>query len=97
MNHDKDRTSKTAIDTNRIRSRLKIHGLFRGVVINDVDPAGKKRLQVTVPDVFHDDYAVWAMPCIPNQDAPVLPVGSGAWIMFERGNADYPVWMGTGF
>jgi uncharacterized protein involved in type VI secretion and phage assembly len=41
----------------------------------------------------------WAMPCVPaagiNTGFFTVPmIGAGVWIEFERGDPDYPVWVG---
>jgi hypothetical protein len=52
------------------------------------------RLQVSVPELSGGQPLGWALPCAqPGTQAPV--VGSVVWVMFERGDALHPVWMGT--
>jgi uncharacterized protein involved in type VI secretion and phage assembly len=68
-------------------------------VINNVDPLQIGRIQVMVPDVAGFVPSTWAMPCVPvagiNTGLFTVPmIGSGAWIEFERGDADYPIWVG---
>lgn len=67
------------------------------------------RIKVNVPEVYgevNDDEALpWAWPCMPffgggSGDYPnicfaVPPVGSTVWVMFEKGECNYPVYMGT--
>ncbi len=77
-----------------------LNGLYRGVVRNNLDPLKLGRLQVSVPDV-HVDQMLWAMPCSPSGGSGDLgevfipPTNANVWIMFERGDAVSPVWMGT--
>jgi type VI secretion system (T6SS) baseplate-like injector VgrG len=69
--------------------------IYRGVVTNNTDPSSLMRLQVQVPAVLGNQM-VWALPCIPIGTSVVLPaIGKGVWIMFEGGNPNSPVWMGT--
>jgi hypothetical protein len=69
--------------------------IYRGVVTNNTDPSSLMRLQVQVPSVLGNQM-VWAQPCIPIGASVVLPdIGKGVWIMFENGNPNSPVWMGT--
>ena len=75
------------------------YGKYRGVVINNIDPLQKGRIQVQVPDVLGLGISSWAMPCVPiaGMQAGVYAVpaiGSGVWVEFEGGNTDYPIWSG---
>jgi len=75
------------------------YGKYRGTVINNVDPLQIGRLQAMVPDVSGLLPSSWAMPCVPVAGVnmgmfTVPPVGSGVWIEFERGDPDYPIWVG---
>ena len=77
----------------------KYFGKYRGVVLNNVDPMQQGRLQVQVPDVAGLAPASWAMPCVPvaglQNGMFALPmIGSGVWVEFEQGNADFPIWTG---
>jgi uncharacterized protein involved in type VI secretion and phage assembly len=74
-------------------------GKFRGTVINNIDPLQIGRLQIQVPDVAGLIPTTWAMPCFPSSGKQMgvymLPqIGSGVWVEFEQGNADYPIWTG---
>jgi uncharacterized protein involved in type VI secretion and phage assembly len=76
-----------------------LFGKYRGTVINNVDPLQIGRIQAMVPDLAGFVPGTWAMPCLPmagiNTGVFTTPmVGSGVWIEFERGNPDYPVWVG---
>ncbi len=73
-------------------------GLFRGIVMANVDPELKGRLLVNVPSI--DGFvATWALPSLPwpqkpRQPAKQPPIGSTVWIEFEGANVDSPVWVG---
>jgi uncharacterized protein involved in type VI secretion and phage assembly len=76
-----------------------LYGKYRGTVVNNIDPLQIGRIQAMVPDVAGFIPSTWAMPCIPvagiNTGVFTVPiVGAGVWIEFERGNPDYPVWVG---
>jgi uncharacterized protein involved in type VI secretion and phage assembly len=76
-----------------------LYGKYRGTVVNNIDPLQIGRIQAMVPDVAGFIPSTWAMPCIPvagiNTGVFTVPiVGSGVWIEFERGDPDYPVWVG---
>lgn len=74
-------------------------GKYRGTVMNNVDPLKIGRIQAAVPDVGGSIPGSWAMPCLPlsgiNAGIFTVPaVGAGVWIEFERGDPDYPIWVG---
>lgn len=76
-----------------------LYGKYRGTVMNNLDPLLIGRIQAAVPDVAGLIPSSWAMPCLPlsgiNAGIFTVPaVGSGVWIEFERGNPDYPIWVG---
>ncbi len=73
----------------------KFYGIYRGLVIDNLDPAQRKRLKVKVPAVENDVDLGWALPCIPNVSEAPLPAGAAVWVMFEGGDPIRPVWMGT--
>jgi uncharacterized protein involved in type VI secretion and phage assembly len=55
-----------------------------------------------VPDVLSLAPSSWAVPCVPlaGPTGPpmgvylVPPIGAGVWIEFEKGDPDYPIWVG---
>jgi uncharacterized protein involved in type VI secretion and phage assembly len=74
-------------------------GKYRGMVLNNIDPMQMGRIMVQVPDVSNVLPSTWAMPCVPFAGIQagffVVPaIGSGVWIEFEQGDADYPIWTG---
>jgi len=80
-------------------STAPLYGKYRGTVVNNVDPLQIGRIQAMVPDLAGFLPGTWAMPCVPvagiNTGVFTAPVvGSGVWIEFERGDPDYPVWVG---
>ena len=75
------------------------YGKYRGTVINNIDPLQIGRIQVQVPDVSGLLPSSWAMPCVPVAGSnmgmfTVPPLGAGVWVEFERGDPDYPIWVG---
>jgi uncharacterized protein involved in type VI secretion and phage assembly len=68
-------------------------------VINNVDPLQTGRIQAMVPDLAGFIPGTWATPCVPvagiNTGFFTVPmIGAGVWIEFERGDPDYPIWVG---
>ena len=75
------------------------YGKFRGTVVNNIDPEQIGRVQALVPAVLGLLPSSWAMPCVPVAGVnmgvfTVPPIGAGVWIEFERGDPEYPIWVG---
>jgi hypothetical protein len=76
----------------------KLYGKYRGVVLNNVDPLGIGRIQVSVPGIVTPP-STWAMPCAPvagiqHGAIMVPPLGAGVWVEYEQGDLDFPIWTG---
>lgn len=79
-----------------------LFGKYRGTVVNNVDPELRGRLLLSIPDALALVPSTWAEPCTPlsGPTGPAMgvymvpPIGSGVWVEFERGNVDYPIWVG---
>ncbi len=77
-------------------------GKYRGTVINNIDPELRGRLLINVPDVLNVVPSTWAEPCTPlaGPTGPgmgvymVPPIGAAVWVEFERGDPNYPIWVG---
>jgi len=80
----------------------RFQGKYRATVIQNVDPEQRGRLQLMIPDVFGPSPSTWAEPCVPlaGPTGPpmgvymVPPIGAGVWAEFERGDPNYPLWVG---
>lgn len=68
--------------------------IYRGIVVDNVDPLSLMRLRVRVPKVLGDQEA-WALPSVPVGGTTIPPVGQNVWIAFESGDPSHPVWIGT--
>ena len=76
-------------------------GKYRGQVVNNVDPLGEGRVQVSCEAVLGKS-AAWALPCFPCGDAGLAlsslpPAGAGVWVEFEAGDPSLPIWSGCFF
>lgn len=77
-------------------------GIYRGTVLQNVDPMQRGRLMLSIPDVLSISPSSWAEPCVPlaGPTGPpmgvymVPPIGAGVWVQFEQGDANKPVWTG---
>lgn len=77
-------------------------GKYRATVIQNIDPEQRGRLMLMIPDVFGPIPSTWAEPCVPlaGPTGPpmgvymVPPIGAGVWAEFERGDPNYPLWVG---
>ena len=75
------------------------YGKYRGTVFNNIDPLQIGRIIAIVPDVTGLLPSSWAMPCVPVAGInmgffTVPPIGAGVWIEYEKGDPDYPIWVG---
>jgi uncharacterized protein involved in type VI secretion and phage assembly len=77
----------------------KFYGVYRGTVVNNIDPLQIGRIMALVPDVSGLTPTTWAMPCVPiagkQMGTFMVPqIGSGIFVQFEGGDPDRPVYMG---
>lgn len=82
-----------------MREGAKFYGIYRGTVVNNIDPLQIGRIQAMVPDVSGLTPTTWAMPSVPVAGKAmgtffVPQIGAGVWMQFEAGDPDRPVWSG---
>jgi uncharacterized protein involved in type VI secretion and phage assembly len=82
-----------------MKSGPKYYGVYRGVVVNNIDPMQIGRILATVPDVGSVTPSTWIMPSFPlagkQMGAFMVPqIGAGVWVQFEAGDPDKPVYTG---
>lgn len=71
-------------------------GIYRGIVYDNSDPETLGRIRVQVPQLSGNSPSDWAWPCFPTDSARTVPtIGTAVWVMFEGGDQDHPVWIGT--
>jgi hypothetical protein len=65
-------------------------GTHMGTVVNNVDPEGQNRLQVTVAEL--GPAPVWATPSAMSGGGPIPNIGDQVTVSFEGGDLSHPVW-----
>ena len=75
------------------------YGIYRGAVVNNVDPEFRGRIMARVTDVTGIFTTSWAEPVVPFAGPnaghiSIPPINAGVWIQFENGDPDKPVWLG---
>jgi hypothetical protein len=74
---------------------IRYHGIYRGIVIATNDPEGLGRVTLTVPQVSGTEVTNWAWPIT---TVDTLPNSNDrCWVMFEGGDPNFPIWLGTNF
>lgn len=72
-----------------------LFGIYRATCVNATDPLLQRRLQLVIPAVS-GAVSTWAQPCLPPEWSGALPkAGDEVWVMFEAGDENSPVWLGT--
>ena len=82
-----------------MKSGPKYFGIYRGTVVNNIDPMQIGRILATVPDAGSVTPSTWIMPSVPlagkQMGAFMVPqIGAGVWVQFEAGDPDRPVYTG---
>lgn len=75
------------------KTENKFGSLYKGVVVNNIDPLQTGRLLVKVADVMGDDPCIWASSASPTAGFYAVPMpGDGVWVVFLDGDPEYAVW-----
>lgn len=71
-------------------------GLYRGVVADNADPLNQGRLKLKVPQILADTVTEWAWGVeVPQVKTTPPDIDQGVWVMFEGGDPNFPIWVGT--
>ncbi len=68
-------------------------GLHRARVVQNDDPAQRSRLLVSAPVM--GVRPMWAEACLSSTSCVVPDAGDTVWILFESGQPERPVWLGS--
>jgi Type VI secretion system/phage-baseplate injector OB domain len=80
-------------DWNEAGGLGRFYGIYRAVVIDNVDPQQQRRLLVQAPGVSPQPLG-WALPALTIAGEVGLPApGEPVWVLFEAGDAERPVWL----
>lgn len=71
------------------------YGIYRGIVTAVADPEGLMRIKAVVPQVLGESPTGWMWPCVDVGATTVPALNAPVWVMFEAGDPNYPVWLGT--
>ena len=79
-------------------------GMYRGVVVDNLDPERMGRCRCRIPGVLPDDGGAWAYPIggmgsgsANRGQYDVPPIGSDVAVWFEQGDMDHPYFMGGNY
>jgi hypothetical protein len=71
----------------------RFYGVYRAVVVDNVDPQQQRRLLLRAPRVSPDPLG-WALPAPTATKEAGLPApGDPVWVLFEAGDPALPVWL----
>jgi hypothetical protein len=77
-------------------SDRRFYGIYRGTVHSNNDPQTQQRLKLRIPQVFANEPTDWVWPKDSSTTNFAVPsVGQGVYVMFEGGDPNYPIYVGT--
>lgn len=78
-----------------------LDGIWKGIVEDTTDPNNLGRMRIRVPEIHGTQGNIptvdlpWSGVCLPAHSFAIPVVGDGVWVMFEKGDVHFPVYMGT--
>jgi microcystin-dependent protein len=71
----------------------RFYGTYRGLVVDNNDPLGKKRVRLKIPQVLFDQITDWSWGVFTAGVEYAAPsVGQGVFVTFEGGDPSFPIW-----
>lgn len=74
---------------------MQFTGAYRALVVNTRDPANKNRLRVKIPTITGDSISDWVPPMVSGGYVVTPAAGDQVWVLFEAGDVDFPLWLGS--
>ncbi len=74
---------------------MKFTGAYRGIVIDTRDPANRDRIRVVIPAITGDSPSEWVPPMVSAGYVVTPSPGEQVWILFEAGDVNFPLWLGS--
>lgn len=74
---------------------MQFTGAYRGVVLDTRDPANRNRIKVKIPAITGDSMSEWVPPMVSGGYVVTPSPGEQVWILFEAGDVNYPLWLGS--
>lgn len=74
---------------------MQFTGAYRGVVMDTRDPARKNRIRVKIPVITGDSISEWLPPMVSGGYVVLPSPGEQVWILFEAGDINFPLWLGS--
>lgn len=74
---------------------MQFMGAYRGIVMDTRDPASKNRIRVKIPVITGDSISEWLPPMVSGGYVVLPSPGEQVWILFEAGDINFPLWLGS--
>jgi hypothetical protein len=73
------------------------YGIYRALVMDNFDPAGRGRVRVLVPEVDPEVQTGWAPVIGVEASPPTFDIGTEVVVAFDAGDARLPIVLGRFF
>ncbi len=74
---------------------MQFSGAYRGIVMDTRDPGNRNRIKVKIPTITGDSISEWIPPMVSGGYVVTPSPGEQVWILFEAGDVDFPLWLGS--
>ena len=73
----------------------KFYGIYAGVCVDNVDPQGRSRIRMRIPQLLGGAVTNWADACLPVGGTTPPEPDTPVWAMFIGGDPNFPIWVGV--